>query len=199
MSATRLTSPGTLTSSRHTCDVHRVNELTLHPAASPASFHHFTNCSCGSCHAVRENVAWLLWCRGLPKSKRKRLFHRLALRLSRAKDSQLPPRRYKDNPEALKNMQDVQFFNNFKEIVLTAERSLLYALGFQRDIGHPYYWSTTILRRLGSLPGDGQQSGDGPWWQTYDQKTVSSTVCRMLDDSSTPTTDSMHGTGSEPN
>ncbi len=80
--------------------------------------------------------------------------------------------RYKDNPEALKNMQDVQFFNSFKEIVLTAERSLLYALGFQLDIRHPYYWSTTILKRLGNLPGTGQP-WDGPWWQEYSQKTVS--------------------------
>ena len=80
--------------------------------------------------------------------------------------------RYKDNPEALKNMQNVEFFNSFKEIVLTAERSLLYALGFQLDIRHPYYWSTTILNRLGSLPSTGQP-WDGPWWQEYQQKTVS--------------------------
>ena len=68
-------------------------------------------------------------------------------------------------------MQSVDFFNSFKEIVLTAERSLLYALGFQLDIRHPYYWSTTILKRLASLPGDGQP-GDGPWWQAYADKTV---------------------------
>ncbi len=72
-------------------------------------------------------------------------------------------------------MNNGEFFTSFKEIVLTAERSLLYALGFQMDIRHPYYWSTTILRRLGSLPKDGQP-GDGPWWQEYAERTVSNGV-----------------------
>ncbi len=88
--------------------------------------------------------------------------------------------RYKQNPEALKNMQNAEFFNSFKEIVLTAERSLLYALGFQLDIRHPYYWSTTILKRLGSLPGNGQP-GDGPWWREYSQRTVSRSVLHPRD------------------
>ena len=88
-------------------------------------------------------------------------------------------------------MQNVEFFTHFKEIVLTAERSLLYALGFQMDIRHPYYWSTTILRRLGNLPGDGQP-GTGPWWQEYFQKTV--TCSTVLSVSCTPGSDAMHAT-----
>ena len=76
--------------------------------------------------------------------------------------------RYSDNAEALQNMREAQFFARFREVVLTAERSLLYALGFQLGIHHPYYWITSILSRLSKLPGE-----DGEWWAAYSARTVS--------------------------
>ena len=63
-------------------------------------------------------------------------------------------------------MSDATFFNQFREIVLTAERSLLYALGFQLDIGHPYYWTSTILKRLSAIPSVGED------WARYSKRTV---------------------------
>ena len=68
-------------------------------------------------------------------------------------------------------MSDATFFNQFREIVLTAERSLLYALGFQLDIGHPYYWTSTILKRLSAIPGVGED------WARYSKRTVRSYAC----------------------
>ncbi len=82
-------------------------------------------------------------------------------------------RRYKQNLEALKNMSDTAFFNQFREIVLTAERSLLYALGFQLDIGHPYYWTSTILKRLSAVPSVGED------WERYSKRTVRGCVCTL--------------------
>lgn len=76
--------------------------------------------------------------------------------------------RYSDNAEALRNMKEALFFAHFREVVLTAERSLLYALGFQLGIHHPYYWITSILSRLSKLPGE-----DGEWWAAYSTRTVS--------------------------
>ena len=76
--------------------------------------------------------------------------------------------RYSDNAEALQNMKEAMFFARFREVVLTAERSLLYALGFQLGIHHPYYWITSILSRLSKLPGE-----DGEWWAAYSTRTVS--------------------------
>ena len=76
--------------------------------------------------------------------------------------------RYSDNAEALQNMKEALFFAHFREVVLTAERSLLYALGFQLGIHHPYYWITSILSRLSKLPGE-----DGEWWAAYSTRTVS--------------------------
>ena len=76
--------------------------------------------------------------------------------------------RYSDNAEALQNMKEALFFAHFREVVLTAERSLLYALGFQLGIHHPYYWITSILTRLSKLPGE-----DGQWWAAYSTRTVS--------------------------
>ena len=65
-------------------------------------------------------------------------------------------------------MKEARFFAHFREVVLTAERSLLYALGFQLGIHHPYYWITSILTRLSKLPGE-----DGQWWAAYSTRTVS--------------------------
>ena len=65
-------------------------------------------------------------------------------------------------------MREALFFAHFREVVLTAERSLLYALGFQLGIHHPYYWITSILSRLSKLPGE-----DGAWWAAYSTRTVS--------------------------
>lgn len=94
----------------------------------------------------------------------------------RAQSVRLLAHRYNNNAEALKNMGEVTFFNHFKEIVLTAERALLYTLGFQLGVQHPYYWMRTITKRLAELPGDGQ------FWKEFESKTVSAcfqAVCAL--------------------
>ncbi len=59
------------------------------------------------------------------------------------------------------------FHDELREGVLTAERALLYALGFQLNIDHPHYFATHVVAELGRAGG-----GVGAFWAAFSAKHV---------------------------
>jgi hypothetical protein len=60
--------------------------------------------------------------------------------------------RYNNNPEVLKTAREPHIVATLREAILTAERALLYALGFQFSIDHPQVFIRDTLDRFSAMP-----------------------------------------------
>ncbi|CAL8471347.1 g10889 [Coccomyxa elongata] len=70
--------------------------------------------------------------------------------------------RYNNSPEALKSLKDPQVADTLRESILTAERALLYALGFQFSIDHPQVFIRDTLDRFSAMP-----EPVGSFWRNF--------------------------------
>ncbi len=75
--------------------------------------------------------------------------------------------RYFNSPAVLKTMKDPEIASAMKEAILTAERALLYALGFQFTIDHPQVFIRDTLDRFSALPDP-----EGEYWRHFKKEKV---------------------------
>ncbi len=75
--------------------------------------------------------------------------------------------RYKKDAQMLGQLSEPAFHEELRESVLTAERALLYALGFQLNIDHPHYFATHVVSELARIGG-----AVGDFWAAFGAKHV---------------------------
>ncbi|KAK9826444.1 hypothetical protein WJX81_006580 [Elliptochloris bilobata] len=75
--------------------------------------------------------------------------------------------RYKDDKKTLGLLSEPKYHEELRESVLTAERALLYALGFQLNIEHPHYFAMRVINDLAR-----QDGAVGVFWRDYMAKHV---------------------------
>jgi hypothetical protein len=73
--------------------------------------------------------------------------------------------RYSSNQDAMRRVRDRKMFEILRESVLTAERALLYALGFQFRIDHPHGFIRDTVDRFMKMPDP-----VGSFWRKFMQK-----------------------------
>ena len=77
------------------------------------------------------------------------------------------PGRYKNDQKVMGQLAEPSYHEELRESVLTAERALLYGLGFQLNIDHPHYFAIKVVAELA------RQGGPvGAFWADFSGKHV---------------------------
>lgn len=75
--------------------------------------------------------------------------------------------RYKNDQKVMGQLAEPSYHEELRESVLTAERALLYGLGFQLNIDHPHYFAIKVVAELA------RQGGPvGAFWADFSGKHV---------------------------
>lgn len=69
--------------------------------------------------------------------------------------------RYKNNEQYRARLKDTKFLEEFREQVLTAERAILYAVGFDFNVEQPHNFSIALLKQMNVLSSSGHSGAGG--------------------------------------